>query len=210
MRLILASTSPRRHDLLALLGVPFDITNPGDVERIDPGHSPRELASLLAERKVRSCAHRYPDAVIIGSDTLIAVDDDVLGKPEGSRDAERMLRRLSGRAHTVYTAVAVRRSGRQAPDTQVEAARVWFKPLSDAAVAGYLATQEWEGKAGAYAIQGQGADLVDHIDGDFTSVVGLPLRLTANLLRRCGIPMAVEVDRLYRETPYPNWKRFSP
>ena len=209
MRLILASTSPRRHHLLALLGVPFETAKPGDVERIDPGHSPRELASLFAERKVRSCERRYPDAVIIGSDTLIAVDDNVLGKPEGALEAERMLRRLSDREHTVFTAVAVRRPGQRALETRIEAARVWFTSLTDAAVAGYLATQEWEGKAGAYAIQGRGADLVDHIDGDFTSVVGLPLRLTADMLRRCGIPIAVDVERLYRETPYPNWKQFS-
>jgi septum formation protein len=213
MRLILASASPRRQELLALLGVPFGTADPGDVERADPGHTPLEMASLFAERKVRSYERRDPDAldlVIVGSDTLIAVEDEVLGKPEGPAAAERMLRRLSGRPHTVYTAVAVHRPGEGAPDIAVDAARVWFKSLAETALKGYLATQEWAGKAGAYAIQGHGGDLVDHIDGDFTSVVGLPLRLTAEMLRRHGVPVSVDLEQLYRDAPYPNWKKFSP
>ena len=209
MHLILASTSPRRKDLLSLLGVPFELAAPTFSEDPMPSLTPDEHARFHAEGKAQSCAHRFPDSLVLGSDTLITIDGMVLGKPVSRDEARNMLCRLRGRDHTIHTAVALFRHADGVRDLAMETVRVSMEDLRDADVEAYLRSQEWDGKAGAYAIQGIGGRLVRGIQGDYTAVVGLPLRLTASLLRARGVSIPVDIEQLYRETPYPNWAQFN-
>jgi septum formation protein len=208
MHLVLASTSPRRHDLLALLGVRFDICDPGMVERIGQRMDPVKQGLAFAEQKARACAERRPASLIIGSDTLIAVDGRLLGKPADLDEARAMLHALRGRAHDVYTALVLFHTPSESLETAVEQVRVWMRDFSDEELADYLRSGESLGKAGAYSIQGRGGDLISRIEGDFPAVVGLPLRLLASLLERRGLHPPVDVEALYRTRPYPNWDRF--
>jgi septum formation protein len=209
MQLVLASTSPRRRTLLELLGVSFDVCAPICEEHPIAGLSPREQVTRFAAEKARSVAALRPDDLVLGSDTVIDLDGQLLGKPIDLEDARAMLRRLAGRAHEVHTAVAL--CGRTAGIDcgALATAVVVMKPDEGHAIERYLKTAESLGKAGAYSIQGQGGDLIDRIAGDFTTVVGLPLLLVARLLRTAGYPVTGDVDALYARRPYPNWKRFS-
>ncbi len=209
MRLVLASTSPRRKELLALLGIPFEIAAPTGSEELERPLSPPARARRFAEGKARSCRAHVPDALVLASDTLIAINDLVLGKPRDREDARGMLHRLQGREHVIHTAVAVVRETEGICRVAGESVRVQMRAMSPADVESYLDTEEWTGKAGAYAIQGAGGPLIQGIRGDFTAVVGLPLRLTAHLLHTCGLSIPVDIERLYRQKPYPNWARFS-
>jgi septum formation protein len=208
MRLILASTSPRRHDLLALLNLRFEIVAPTYVERPSPHCSPVDQAHLFAEGKARSCQGEWPDSLILGCDTLIELDSQVLGKPTDCTDAARMLQRLSGRSHRIHTALALIATSTGLLHSEVESVQVWFKPLLRSQVDAYVATGESLGKAGAYGIQGRGAELIERIEGDYTAAVGLPLKTVARLLTAQGFAIPVDLGRLYREKPYPNWERF--
>lgn len=182
-RVILASQSPRRRDLLTLVGIPHQV-RPADIdERYLPGEEPRAHALRLASGKAQAVPDR--DAVVIGSDTIVVVDGDVLGKPRDDNDAARMLRRLSGRSHTVITAVAVAWQGRLATDA--EEVDVSFHALSDADIAAYIATGEPMDKAGAYGIQGYGATIVSRVNGDYFAVMGLPLQRLVRLCRDLGL-----------------------
>lgn len=182
-RVILASQSPRRRDLLALIGVPHEV-QPADIdETYLPGEEPRQHVERLARQKALRIAEQ--GAVVIGSDTIVVVDGDVLGKPLDEVDATRMLRRLSGRSHVVMTAVAVAWAGRIESD--VEEVGVTFHQLSDAEIAAYIRTGEPMDKAGAYGIQGYGATIVARVDGDYFAVMGLALQLLVRLLRKVGL-----------------------
>lgn len=209
MRLILASTSPRRHELLTLLGLPFDVVAPPFVEQVVPNRSAEQQAVEFAAGKVKSCIEQCPDALILGSDTLIGLGSEVLGKPADLADAESMLRRMAGKAHKIFTAVALVGSGPEPCEVQVARVSVTMKPLNEEALSAYLRTRDSLGKAGAYSIQGGGAALIERIEGDYTAAVGLPLRMVAEMLRRCGMACPVDVDRLYAHKPYPNWARFN-
>lgn len=182
-RVVLASASPRRRELLALIGVPHEV-RPAD---IDETYLPHEAPAAHAERLARekALAVHAPDAVVIGSDTIVVVDGDVLGKPADSAEAARMLRRLSGRSHTVMTAVAVAWQGRV--ESGVEAVGVTFRELSDDEIARYIATGEPMDKAGAYGIQGFGATLVSRVDGDYFAVMGLALHRLMRMCERLGL-----------------------
>ena len=208
MRLILASSSPRRIDLLSLLRVAFTPADPEFAETLRRDRSPTEQAQDFARGKAESCRHRFPDSAILGCDTLIDVDGEVVGKPADLGDAQRMLRRLSGRDHFIHTAVAVIDAARARTESAVETVRVHFKSLSESDVRTYVETGESLGKAGAYAIQGRGGQLIEWIEGDFTAAVGLPLRLVAAMLARVGLALPVDVESLYHRKPYPNWDRF--
>ena len=182
-RVILASQSPRRRELLALVGIAHEV-RPADIdETYLPGEVPREHALRLAREKAEKIAER--DAVVIGSDTIVVVDGDVLGKPTDDADAARMIRRLSGRSHTVITAVAVSWKGRVEVDA--ETVDVTFHELSDEQIRGYIATGEPMDKAGAYGIQGFGATIVARVDGDYFAVMGLPLQRMVLLMRKLGL-----------------------
>lgn len=208
MSLILASTSPRRHELLALLGVPFEVRSPSFEERLVPGRSAIEQVQFFAQGKARSIARQGPETIVLGSDTVIELDHDVLGKPADLAEARAMLRRLAGRDHYVHTAVAIVCPARGLDAVALSTAVVRLKPFDEGVYERYLATEESLGKAGAYSIQGAGGDLVDSIGGDFTTVVGLPLRLVAQLLTQAGVEVPVDPDELYATKPYANWDRF--
>lgn len=208
MPLILASTSPRRHELLALLGIPFEERSPSFEERLVPDRPAIEQVQSFAQGKARSVARQEPEAIVLGSDTVIELDHAVLGKPADLAEARAMLRRLAGRDHQVRTAIALVCSARAIDVVALSTAVVRMKPFDERVHEHYLATGESLGKAGAYSIQGEGGDLIDSIDGDFPTVVGLPLRLVAQLLTQAGVSVPVDLDELYATKPYDNWARF--
>jgi len=188
VRVILASQSPRRRELLDLIGMRHEV-RPADIdERVLPGERPAPHAERLAREKARTIARAEPDALTIGSDTIVVVDGDILGKPSDEGDARRMLRRLSGREHVVFTAVAVAHAERVA--SSVEEVSVTFRPLSDEVIDAYVATGEPMDKAGAYGIQGYGATIVERIDGDFFAVMGLALGRMVRLMGELGFEYA--------------------
>jgi septum formation protein len=205
---ILASTSPRRKDLLALLRIPFEIVEPHFIEQLRRDLAPEEQARQFAAGKAQACSMRFPDQLVLGSDTLIALAGLVLGKPADLAEARSMLRKLSGRQHLIHTAVALRRQADGVGDVAVETVLVWMKAFDEAELEAYLHTGESLGKAGAYSIQGIGGRFIERIEGDYTAAVGLPLRLTVDLLRRHGLAVPADVAELYRAKPYPNWGRF--
>jgi septum formation protein len=209
MRLILASISPRRRDLLALLNIPFETVAPSYVERLSPHLAPAEQARVFAEGKARSCQDQFADGVIIGCDTLIELESEALGKPRDGQDAARMLQRLSGRPHVIHTGIAVVSTSTDRLETAVESVHVWFKRLSATDISAYVATGESLGKAGAYGIQGGGAQLIERIEGDYTAAVGLPLKMLAELLGRFDVNIPVDLKNLYQQKSYPNWRRFT-
>jgi septum formation protein len=198
--LVLASQSPRRRELLALIGLAHEV-RPADIdESYLPGETPEQHCERLAREKATTLVRRASgDAVIIGSDTIVVVDGQVLGKPDDAADATRILRLLSGRSHTVLTAVAVARHGRL--ESAVERVSVSFRALDDAEIAAYIATREPMDKAGAYGIQGYGATIVSRIEGDYFAVMGLALNLLVRLLARVGL--RYEFGRLIETAPIP-------
>jgi septum formation protein len=209
MRLVLASTSPRRRELLSLLNIPFDVRAPQCEEVLLSHRSAGDLVADFSRAKAESVAAQEPHALVLASDTLIDCDGIALGKPRDLAEARSMLKRLAGRAHLVKTAVTAvcRAFGFRA--TQISTARVWMNPFDERLHERYLATEDSLGKAGAYSIQGPGAELIERLEGDFTTVVGFPLRVVARLLDQGGMPVPVDVDSLYKSKPYGTWSRFS-
>ena len=182
---ILASQSPRRRELLTLVGITHEV-RPADIdEAYLPGEHPREHAERLAREKADVIARRMPDALVIGSDTIVVVDGDVLGKPRDEAQAAVMLARLSGRSHIVMTAVAVQWRG--VVKSGVEEVDVTFHALTPADIDAYIATREPMDKAGAYGIQGFGATIVARVDGDYFAVMGLPLQRLVRLMAELGV-----------------------
>ena len=184
VRVILASGSPRRRDLLRMVGIDHEVISADIDESYLPGEPPIAHAERLAREKGRVVAERHPEALVLSADTIVVIDGEVLGKPVSEEEAVRMLRRLSGRTHTVFTAVAVTWHGRT--DSSVEAVTVTFRPMSDSLIRAYVATGEPMDKAGAYGIQGYGATLVERIDGDFFAVMGLAIGGLIELVRQAG------------------------
>ena len=181
--IVLASASPRRRELLALLGLSFEVA-PADVDETwRNGEPPAAHAERLAREK--AAARARPGAVAIGADTIVVVDGDILVKPRNAAEAELMLARLAGRDHDVFTGVAVAFGERSAAGAS--RTRVTFRPLDAETIRAYVATGEPMDKAGAYGIQGYGAVLVERIDGDYFTVMGLGLGLLAELLGRVGL-----------------------
>jgi septum formation protein len=184
-RVVLASSSPRRRELLTLIGISHTVL-PADIdESVLPGEEPEAHAERLAREKAGVIAAREPNAVVIAADTIVVVDGEILGKPRDEAAAAVMLRRLSGRAHVVLTAVAVARAGQIA--SGVEAVDVRFRDLSDDEIERYIATREPMDKAGAYGIQGYGATIVERIDGDYFAVMGLALGRMVRLMAALGV-----------------------
>lgn len=183
--LVLASQSPRRAELLRTLNLTFDVA-PADIdEAYRPGETPSAHAERLAREKALTVARRRPDALVVGSDTVVVIDGAVLGKPGDSADAVAMLMRLQGREHSVETGVAVAYAGDRAVSA-IESVRVVFRAFDEQTAADYVATGEPMDKAGAYGIQGFGRTLVDRIDGDFFAVMGLPVVRMLGLLEELG------------------------
>ncbi|MDH3770558.1 MAG: Maf family protein, partial [Nitrospirota bacterium] len=163
MHILLASTSPRRRELLSLLGVSFYIVPPTGEELLSPHISPSEQTRQLARGKAQSVANQHPQDLVIGSDTVIEIEGELLGKPENIQEAETMLRHLRGRCHQVHTGVAIIQQANNVSIDFVETAQVWIHPFDETTLQSYLATEESLGKAGAYSIQGEGAQLIEKI-----------------------------------------------
>jgi nucleoside triphosphate pyrophosphatase len=178
--LLLASTSPQRRAILEQLGIPFDVVAPQYVEHDPPGADPVELVRTHAQGKARSVAAGADGRPVLGVDTAVVLDDVTYGKPANAADAERMLERLSGRTHVVVSGLCLLTPGWE--EVSDESTRVAFRTLTPRDLAHYVGLGEWEGRAGAYAIQGAGAALVEQIDGDYLNVVGLPAALLVRLL----------------------------
>lgn len=187
MRLVLASGSPRRRELLARLGLEFDVAVSGELESETErlGADPVRAAGLASQAKALAVAGMRPEDVVLGADTIVVLDEKILNKPASPADAHRMLQSLSGRRHRVITAVAVVGGGRR--ETGHAATDVWFRELTSSEIEWYVRSGEPMDKAGAYGIQGLGAALVERIEGCYSNVVGLPLALTLRLLERFGI-----------------------
>ena len=182
--IVLASSSPRRRQLLEMLHIPFRVIPPDIDERVLAGEAPDHFVTRLARAKAEAVAARTPGELILAADTTVVLDDRIFEKPTSPADAVAMLTRLQGRTHEVMTAVAVTRNGEVAQALDVS--RVTFRPAGVADLERYVATGEPLDKAGAYAIQGLGAPLVERVDGDFFGVMGLPVRLVLDLLARFG------------------------
>ena len=184
MRLVLASQSPRRRDLLDAAGIAYDVGAVDVDERRHGGEAPEVYAERLAREKATAGARQFPDRAVLGADTVVVVDDEVLGKPRDAEDAVRMLARLSGRSHDVLTGVAIAHAGRV--HSAVDRTRVWFTVLSDAEIEAYVASGEPLDKAGAYAIQGLASRFIPRIEGSYANVVGLPVTTVIEILRVLG------------------------
>jgi septum formation protein len=185
LRVVLASASPRRHELLNLIGIRHEVVPANIDESVRARESPAKHAERLAREKAGVVAGRDSKSVAIGADTIVLIDKKILGKPANSVDAGSMLRLLSGRVHTVVTAVAVARGKKVA--SAVEKVSVTFRDLSDDEIDAYIATGEPMDKAGAYGIQGYGATIVERIEGDYFAVMGLPLVRLVALLGEVGV-----------------------
>lgn len=187
MKLILASASPRRRELLGYFGLPFEVI-PATGPEVPPDEADAgETARALSLAKAREVADAHPDAVVVGADTVVEIDGVILGKPRDTEDARRMLRLLSGREHRVYTGLTVIKDGRA--ESLWERTRVFFRPMTEAEIDAYVATGEPMDKAGAYGYQGRAGIFVERIEGDFFNVVGLPLCLLGKMLSEIGVEL---------------------
>ncbi len=178
--LLLASTSPQRRAILEQLALPFDVVAPRYEERPRPGVEPIDLVREHALAKARSVAAEAEDRPVLGVDTEVVLDGRIYGKPATAQEAEAMLEELAGRTHDVVSGLAIVTPAWVA--VAQDETRVTFRPLTPRDLAGYVASGEWEGRAGGYAVQGRGAALVRRIDGDYLNVVGLPAAVLVRLL----------------------------
>ena len=184
-KIILASKSPRRKELLEKCGIEFECI-PMDIdESLNEGNTLEEKIMILSEKKASACLNAYPDAVVIGSDTIVTVDDQILGKPKNREEAKEMLRELSGRTHRVITGVCIISSARRYIDVSVS--EVTFAPLGEEEINAYVESGECDDKAGAYAIQGLGGKFITHIAGDYYAIMGLPLNLVYEELKNLSL-----------------------
>lgn len=207
MRLVLASTSPRRRQILALLGVSFEVIAPEFEERIS-AHLPADQEVLkFALGKAQSVATKHPESIVIGSDTMIELSGEKIGKPADREDARRILRALSGKTHRIFTSVALVDSGERGI-MNVETVSVEMRRYTEEEIENYLRSGESDDKAGAYSIQGQGSDLIKSICGDFLAAVGMPLRRIALYLKSRGLAVA-DIEKVYAEKSFMNWRRFA-
>ncbi len=178
--LLLASTSPQRPAILSQLGIPFEVAAPMFDEHDDPGADPRELVLAHARGKALSVAEGAGDRPVLGVDTTVCLDGRVYGKPAGPDEAVAMLEQLAGRTHSVVSGICVLTPGWE--EIGVEETSVRFRPLTARDLGHYVASGEWRGRAGGYAIQGLGGALVERIEGDYLNVVGLPGALLVSIL----------------------------
>lgn len=209
MRLILASTSSRRREILALLGLPFEVMVPEFDE--DPLND-RPIAEEVLDfalGKARSVARAHPASLVVGSDTMILINGNKIGKPDSIADAKRMLRLLSGKTHRIFTSVAILDDLGGPGLNTVEEVSVKMCDYSEKEIEDYLSCDESLDKAGAYSIQGAGRGLIESIRGDYLAAVGLPLKPIADYLQSCGVQGLTNVDKLYSDKSFLNWKTFS-
>lgn len=187
MKFILASSSPRRRELLASIGLDFDVIPSHVPEVHQEGEAPEEYVARLSREKAHALASANASRWIIAADTTVLLGDELLEKPADAADAARMLGKIAGKTHVVYTGVTIENLEREYRDTRVAESEVRMLPLSAADIAWYVRTGEPLDKAGAYAVQGVGAMFIDSIHGSYTNVVGLPLATLFQMLRKAGI-----------------------
>jgi septum formation protein len=181
--LILASRSPRRADLLRALGIEFEIC-PAEVSETVPAETlPRHASLLLAQFKARAVAKHFPQRLVLGADTVVSIDDRILGKPQDAVEAKRILEALSGRWHTVWTGICLCHLARRFEISDVVSSSVRFRTLSDREIDEYIASGEPLDKAGAYGIQGKGGELVEELEGSLENVIGLPTTRVVEILK---------------------------
>ena len=181
-RLILASASPRRRELLLQLGIPFEVVVADVTEHEDPVTDPRVMVAHNAALKAEWVAERHPDAVVLGADTTVFLDGRAVNKPRDLDDARSMLRRLSGREHTVYTGIALRRLSTGLKVDQDVSSQVQFKPFGEAVIEDYIRRVNTLDKAGAYSIQDRTDMIVAGYSGSFSNIMGLPMEATKQIL----------------------------
>jgi len=185
MKIILASQSPRRRELLTLMGLDFTVIT-SDIEENPPhGAAVDAYVSALALQKAEAVAKDHPNACVIGADTVVYLDGDILGKPHTPENAKKFLSRMQGRQHTVYTGVAVIANGKS--DIRVDTTNVTFAPMSESEIDWYVSTGEPLDKAGAYGVQGPGGIFVKQIDGNYFNVIGMPLPILYHMLLDAGV-----------------------
>ena len=181
-RLILASASPRRRELLAQLGFPFEVIVAQVVEHEDPSTDPRVMVAHNAALKADWVAERYPDSVVLGADTTVFLDGEAINKPRDLDESRSILRRLSGRVHTVYTGIALRRRSTGLALDEGVSSQVEFKPFGDAVIEDYIRLVNTLDKAGAYSIQEQTGLIIAGYRGSFSNIMGLPMETTKQIL----------------------------
>jgi septum formation protein len=184
MNLILASQSPRRKELLEILGYPFIVVPPSIDETPKSSENPEAFVTRVARDKGMEVASRVSQSVILSADTVVTVNGEILGKPQNPKDAQLMLRKLSGRDHWVYTAVTVINQQKHKTLEGLDRTRVWFRRLTDAEILDYIQRENVLDKAGAYAIQGYAGVYIPKIEGNYFNVMGLPLPMVHDLLCR--------------------------
>lgn len=183
---ILASASPRRVELLKLLGLDFAVMPSGADESFRPGELPAAHVLRLAEDKADLIAAAHPKSWVLGADTIVVIDGDVLGKPADPAEARQMLKKLSARAHTVFTGFTLARRDARIAVSEVVASTVLFRDIAEDEMAWYVSSPEPYDKAGAYAVQGMGAFFIKEIRGSYTNVMGLPLCEVVDVLKKVG------------------------
>ena len=199
MKLILASTSPRRREILGLLGLPFEVIDPDFEEMVSEHVSMKDEVLDFAAGKARSVAKKHPESIVIGSDTMISLDGEKIGKPGDIDDARRILRLLAGKIHRIFTSVVILDSV-GGPGLQiVETVFVKMRAYTEEEINRYLSLNESLDKAGAYSIQGQGRKLIASIRGDYLAAVGMPLRPIADYLKSRGMSFDLDIDKLYTD-----------
>lgn len=196
-KIILASSSPRRRELLSTVGLEFEVIDPSADESMMKNETPEEFALRVCADKALSVSRDLDNGhVVIGADTIVVVDGEILGKPSGEVEAAAMLNRISGREHRVLTAFSIVKPGEEILHREVVDTRVGVKPLAASEIEGYIKTGEPMDKAGAYGIQGIGSFLVKYIEGSYTNVVGLPVVELLEALRNLGIVELFGADGL--------------
>jgi len=208
MKIILASTSPRRREILALLGLPFEVIAPGFDELASSDRPVEEEVLDFALGKAESVARDNLESIVIGSDTMILINGKKIGKPDRITGARQMLRALSGKAHRIFTSVAIVDSLGGPGLRMVEKVSVRMRDYSESEIEDYLSGNESLDKAGAYSIQGRGRALIESIDGDYLAAVGLPLKPIAGYLKSRGLSVPVNVEKLYSDKSFLNWRSF--
>lgn len=207
-RIVLASTSIRRKEILALLGIPYQVTAPDFEEHWNHSHSAKEDAISFALGKAESVKESFPGSIVIGSDTLIEDAEGKVGKPSGSDDAKQILQRLQGRQHHIWTAIALIDTQDHSTDLTVERIEIRMRRIGQDEIDHYVGTGEPLDKAGAYSIQGEGRRFIERLKGDYLAAVGLPLRPIASFLRHRKIHFPLDIERLYLEKSFLNWLTF--
>jgi len=187
IRIILASSSPRRRELLASMGLAFDVIPSAVPEERQPDETPEEYVARLSRQKAAAVAEKNRDRWVIAADTTVVIGDEVLEKPRDANDAKRMLATIAGKTHVVYTGVTLKCLDRGYVETHVATTEVRMLPLTPRDIEWYVDTGEPMDKAGAYAAQGMGGMFIDSIHGSYTNVIGLPLALLFQMLRHAGL-----------------------